>query len=202
MLGGGGVAPDFDRAGQYGVPPDVTDITRWLAEKYKEFDVELKQSLLFHQKFWEAHSDYYRKKFESVLGHEMPAYNVRLNAQADGISDWGGTNISINAFMYLRPFKTGEMVRDLVLESMLSQTFMNVRKRRGAPEMNDKNVWGLAELTAIAIYQTDFCKSDWQIGYKELEPHRGNIKKIYAERKNFQTYLDAAIAYFKNNRLT
>jgi hypothetical protein len=207
MLGGGDKISAADRAYQYGIPSDIAAkvkhgkkcpaLASYLKKQYSDFDGELKQSLKFHKKFWAKHGDFYRKKFQKILEHKMPDYSVRLNMQAGGISNWHGTDISINAFDYLRHFKTGMMMQALVWESMLSQAFIDIRKKYAPADIDDHKVWGISELTAVAIYQTDFCKSDWDIGYRELAPHQNAIKKLYENRKNFSDYLDKAVAYFK-----
>ena len=209
MLAGdiGGV----DRAQQYGIPPDIADrvergkqsdeLQQYLFEKYRMLEKELTQSLRFHQKFWDKNSAHYAKRFAKILGHEMPPYTVRLNVQADGISNWSGTDVSINAFTYLGPWKEGMMIQAMILETMLSQTFIDIRKKWPEEELDNLHAWGAAELSALAIYQTDFCESDWAIGYPQLEPHRGAIKKLYALRKDFQSYLENVVKYFKKSPL-
>jgi hypothetical protein len=209
MLCGDDEQSGIDRAGQYGIPYDIAakvrpdqpcrELAGYLSDSYRGLDRELKQSLSFHKNFWDKNSDFYRKKFEAILGRAMPQYTVRLNVHADGISNWHGTDISINAFTYLRPFKEGEMIRDIIWVSMQSRTFIEIRKTRDVSAMNDRNVWGLTELAAVAIYQTDFCKSDWPIGYRELQSRQSHVKKLYAERKDFQEFLESAFEYFKND---
>jgi len=206
MLSGNTITNTVDRANQYGIPAEIAKndqkLKDYLNNKYIEFEKELEQSLAYHKQFWdEKRCDEYKQKFESILGHEMPEYNVRLNCQVGGISNWSGTDISIDAFRYLYPFKSGHMVMLIIWESMLSQTFMDVRKKWSSKEINDKNVWGLSELTAVAgIYQTDFYpQADWIIGYPELAPFHNTIKKLYAERKSFADYLEKAVKFFQEN---
>jgi hypothetical protein len=93
------------------------------------------------------------------------------------------------------------MIKSLVWESMLSQAFIDIRKKYSRDEIDDCNVWGISELTAIAIHQTDFCASDWKIGYRELAPRQDAVKKLYKECKNRQSYLDAVVGHFKNDPL-
>jgi hypothetical protein len=72
---------------------------------------------------------------------------------------------------------------------------------KGENETDDHNVWGVSELAAVSVYQTDFCASDWPIGYSELEPRRQDMKKMYQKRADWQSYLDKAVVYFKKNPL-
>jgi hypothetical protein len=211
MLGGGDMDASIDRADMYGIPSDIAAKIRpgkkcpalatFLKSRYAEFGAELKQSLKFHNAFWAKNGAAYRKRFESILGHEMPTYSVMLSVQTGGISNWHGTYISINAFDYLRPFKSEHMIVTLVWESMLSQAFQDIRKKYDADEIGDRDVWGASELTAVAIYQTDFSVSDWPIGYRKLEPHRAAVKNLYRKRANFESYLDKAVRYFKKHPL-
>lgn len=212
MLGcGGQIGGAVDRAGQYGIPYEVAAKIRpgkkcpaladFLKKQYADFGAELKQSVRHHNAFWKKRGEFYRNKFEKILEHEMPDYTVRLSVQLGGISDWHGTSISIYAFEYLQPFKDGHEIQTLVWESMLSQTFQDVRKKYGANEIDDHNVWGISELTAVSIYQTDFYTSDWAIGYPVLKPHQRAIKKLYQNRKNWQSYLDKAVKYFQKKPL-
>jgi hypothetical protein len=204
ILFGCDMSSTIDRASQYGIPAGDAQsedkLKEFLHDRHAMFAKELKQSLAYHKHFWnEKTCSEYREKFENILGHEMPDYNVRLDCQLQGISNWTDPNISISAFGYLRPFKYGEMVVELIWESMLSQTFVDVRKKWTIDAINDKNVWALSELAAVSIYQTDFCKSDWAIGYPELEPFRQTIKKIYAGRKNFADFLAQGVKFFQDN---
>ncbi|HNY25032.1 MAG TPA: hypothetical protein PKJ33_00580 [Alphaproteobacteria bacterium] len=213
MLGGQDASNTVNRADQYGIPADIASKVKYgkdcpelkffLHQKYKEFSAELKQSLKFHKKFWKKNSPFYKEKIERILGHKMPTYSIRLNIQTGGISNWSGTNISINAFEYLQRFKTGHMIRDIIWESMLSQTFIDIRKKHSKKVINDFNVWGISELTAtIGIYQTDISPTSvWDIGYKELVLYQNKIRELYRNRKNFEDYLDKVVEYFKKNPL-
>jgi hypothetical protein len=202
MLSGGDASDTVDRAGQYGIPSDIARpggaLKNYLRKKYAEFGAELKQSLAYHEKFWnQKTSGEYRAGFEKILEHEMPDYDVRLSCQLGGMSDWYGTDISINAFEYLGRFKSGHMIQALVWESMLSQIFQDIRRRWNAEEIDDKKVWGVSELGAVSIYQTDFFKSDWPIGYRELEPYRAAVKKLYASRESFRGFLEKSTELFR-----
>lgn len=213
MLGGQDASNTVNRAYQYGIPADIAskvkygkdcpELKSFLHKKYKEFSAELKQSLKFHKKFWKKDSPFYKEKIEKILGHKMPTYLIRLNMQTDGISNWSGTDISINAFKYLQRFKSGHMILDIIWESMLSQTFIDIRKKYSKKDINDLNVWGISELTAtIGIYQNDISPTSiWDIGYMELVPYQDTIRKLYKNRKSFEDYLDKVVEYFKKNPL-
>jgi hypothetical protein len=200
---------NVDRAAQYGIPSDIAAkvkpgkkcpaLKSFLKKSYGDFEAELSQSLAFHKKYFKKSP--ICAKLEKIVGHKIPTYTVRLNVQTGGISNWRGTDISINAFDYLRNFKGGFAEQALVWESMLSQAFQDIRRKYGGDYLDDYNVWGISELTAVAIYQTDFFASDWPIGYPQLEPRRRNLKKLYQARKNWPSYLDAAVASFKKRPL-
>lgn len=197
-----------ERALQYGIPLDIarqcekTDVpcpalADYLAKGYVLYRKELKQALTFHKRYWREHRLETKEKLKNIFGHKIPPYTVRLNLQCDGISNWYGTDISINAFQYLRPEKHRH-VRTLLWELILSQTFMDIRKRYSADKFDDNQVWGMAELTAVSCIQTDFehNSEDWSIGYEELEPRRDMVKFIYQRRKNFRDYLEQLTDYF------
>lgn len=105
-----------ERALQYGIPLDIarqcekTDVpcpalADYLAKGYVLYRKELKQALTFHKRYWREHRLETKEKLKNIFGHKIPPYTVRLNLQCDGISNWYGTDISINAFQYLRPEK-------------------------------------------------------------------------------------------------
>lgn len=87
---------------------------------------------------------------------------------------------------------------NIIVGLILSQTFMDIRKRYSADKFDDNQVWGMAELTAVSCIQTDFehNSEDWSIGYEELEPRREMVKFIYQRRKNFRDYLEQLTDYF------
>ena len=87
---------------------------------------------------------------------------------------------------------------NIIVGLILSQTFMDIRKRYSADKFDDNQVWGMAELTAVSCIQTDFehNSEDWSIGYEELEPRREMVNFIYQRRKNFRDYLEQLPDYF------
>jgi len=214
MLNGDFTSNAQYRAEGYGIPNDIAAQIRadaecpalatFLKQRYREYHAELRQSLRFHKKFWKQHGAEYKEKFEKILGHEMPTYTVRLALQASGFSNWHDPDITCYAFEYLRPYKTGHMILTLVWESMLSQTFIDIRKKHPESDIDDYNTWGISELTAVVgVYQTDISpqSGDWDIGYSELVPYQKKIRELYRNRKNFDDYLEKAVKYFKKNPL-
>ena len=202
-----------ERAHQYGIPYDVAKksrgtkkennfLERFIKQGYKIYKKELKQSLSFHKKFWKKNSKKFSKIIERIFGHKIPTYTVRLNLQCGALSDRDGTDISINAFSYLKPNKFIH-IDDLLWEMIFSQIFMRIRKENSKKELSDDLVWGVAELTCISIIQIeiDGDTTNWPIGYAELEPRRQKVKDMYRKSKNFYDYLEKAIAYFKDNPL-
>lgn len=199
-----------ERARQYGIPAHIARksegtkrrnaaLAAFLKAGYQTYGKELKQSLSFHRAFWKKDSPAYLARLEKIFGHKLPPYRVRLNLQCDGISDWHGTDISINAFLYLRPHKSGHW-ESLLWELILSLTFQDIRKKVSPAELSDNQVWGISELTAVCVIQIAFQddKTDWSIGYPELEPRRAEIKALFRARKDFDDYLDKTISCFRD----
>ncbi|MDR2902739.1 MAG: hypothetical protein LBU87_06530 [Lactobacillales bacterium] len=211
MLSGWSGSTVAQRARQYGIPMDIARtckktkecplLKEYLRQGYKTYAVELKQSLAFYTAYWKKREKEIRALLEKIFETKVPLYTVRLNVQCDGTSNWYGTDISINAFSYLFPNKNWHAC-SVLWEMVLSLTFMAVRRLFPASELPDEQVWGIAELTAIAFIQVDFEKgSDWTISYKELEPHRRKVRRIYQRRKNWDDYLHQVIRYFKQHPL-
>jgi len=200
----------INRVAQYGIPSSITlDKTgkllkKFLHDKYKMFGRELKQSLRFHKSYLSKNNAHIYQTLCDIFGHDIPTYHVRLDIQLAGISNWNDTNISINAFSYLNRYKENHALLSLIWETALSQTFIDIRKKYSARQINDKKVWAISELTAIAIWKIEFYKYDWDgvnVGYPELIPYQDKISKLYKSRKNFDEYIDSAVKIFKTIKL-
>ena len=200
----------INRAEQYGIPCDIIKdktgklLKLFLHYKYKSLKKEHKQALRFHKSIISKKSSQIQQVLMAIFDHDIPQYNVRLNVQVNGTSDWYGTNISINAFSYLMRYKENHTLLSLVWETALSQTFIDIRKKYSERQISNKKVWAISELTAVAIWKNEFSKYDWNgvnVGYFELLPYQDKITKLYKSRKNFDEFLDSAVKLFKNIKL-
>ncbi len=203
-----GTSPEV-RAKQYGIPIEIAktclgdgDVSQplrsFLSEMYVLYAAELEQSLAFHRQFWQGRGADYVDAVERAMEYKLPDYTVRLSVQLGGMSDWGGENIAINAFCYLYADKL-EHIRIILWEMILSQTFQAVRRKYPAEVIDDNLVWGIAELTSLAVL-TDILhlNEDFEFGdYLQLNPYISAIKGFYRERVSFSEYLDTAVAYVR-----
>lgn len=197
-----------NRAKQYSIPTAITTdktgklLKNFLHTQYRTYKNELKNAIKFAKKFDKEYGEDIKARLESVFEYKIPQYNVRLNVQMAGTSDWVGTNISIYAFCYLFKLNSEHNMRlCLVWETTLSQTFIAIRKKYSKQQISDKKVWAIAELTAVTIWKSEFSEYDWgnvNVGYAELAPYQNKVLKLYKQRKNFDSYLDSAVKLFKN----
>ena len=200
----------INRAAQYGIPANIISdktgkkLQAFLYSQYKLFARELKQSVRFHKSFMSKNGAQIRNILEKIFEHDIPTYNVRLDSQITGMSDWYTNKICINAFSYLQRFKARHMLLSLIWETALSLTFIDIRKKYSQKQISDKKVWAISELTAMAIWKSEFSEYDWHgvnVGYSELLPYQDKISKLYQSRKNFAEFLDSAVKLFKTIKI-
>ena len=206
MLAGETGCTKEDRAKQYHIPLEIAqkcvgqkeppkELVDFVDKTYQRKEKDLEKSLAFHRDFWNKNGNNYREKLHQLMEQEIPEFRVRLQALCDGISDWEGTNVAINAFQYLEENIAWDAI--LIWETILALTFQRIRKQYPKEIYSDEIVWAVAEMTSCAVINTDFNVS-WKIGYRLLAPHQDNVLKIYRNRKNFSEFLEKMLDYFKD----
>lgn len=210
MLVGEAGCTKEDRARQYHVPLEVAqkcvgqkdppkELIDFVNKAYQEKEKDLEKALAFHIDFWGRNGNKCRQKLSTLMEQEIPDFRVRLQVLCDGISDWEGTNVAINAFQYLNKNIAWDAI--LIWETILALTFQRIRKKYSKEIYSDEVVWAVSEMTSCAIINTDFDVT-WNIGYRLLAPHQENVIKMYKSRKNFTDFLEKMLAYFKDKKIT
>ena len=195
-----------DRAIQYHIPLEIAqkcmgqkeppkELVNFVNEAYQKKENDLEKSLAFHNDFWNKNGDKCCQKLHQLMEQEIPEFRVRLQVLCDGISDWEGTNVAINAFQYLDKNIAWDAI--LIWETILALTFQRIRKKYPQEIYSDEIVWAVAEMTSCAIINTDF-NVRWKIGYRLLAPHQDRVLEIYKNRKNFPEFLEKMLDYFKD----
>ena len=198
-----------ERAQQYRIPLEIAqkcmgqknapkELVDFINEAYQGKEKDLEKSLAFHRDFWNRNGDKCRKKLRELMKQEIPDFRVRLQVLCDGISDWEGTNVAINAFQYLNENIAWSAV--LVWETILALTFQRIRQKYSKETYSDEIVWAVSEMTSCAIVNTDF-DVNWKIGYRQLATHQDNVLEIYKNRKNFSEFLEKMLNYFKDKEI-
>lgn len=205
MLSGWSGCTVAERAKQYHVPMKIAtkcskkripqELIDYVQKTYQKKEKDLEKALTFHKDFWHRNGDKCQQKLSKLMEQEIPPFRVRLQALCDGISDWEGTNIAINAFQYLNKNIAWEAV--VLWETILALTFQRIRKKYSQEIYSDEIVWAVSELTACAIINTDF-NVTWKIGYCQLAPHQEKIIQLYKSRKNFSDFLKKTLTYLKS----
>ena len=206
MLVGEAGCTKADRAQQYHIPLEIAqkctgqkkppkELVDFVNDAYEKKEKDLEKSLAFHNDFWGKRGDVCREKLHQLMEQEIPEFRVRLQVLCDGISDWKGTNVAINAFQYLNKNMAWDAL--LIWETILAVTFQRIRKKYRKDIYSDEIVWAVAEMTACAIINTDF-DVRWKIGYRQLAPHQDKVLEIYKNRQNFPEFLERMLAYFKD----
>ena len=210
MLVGKAGCTKEDRSKQYHVPLEIAqkcigqkeppkELVDFVNKTYQEKAMDLEKALSFHVNFWARNGNKCRKKLTKLMEQEIPEFHVRLQALCDGISDWEGTNIAINAFQYLDKNIAWDAI--VIWETILALTFQRIRKKYSKEIYSDEVVWAVAEMTSCAIINADF-DVVWNIGYRLLAPHQEKVIKLYKNRKNFPDFLEKMLDYFKDKGIT
>ena len=195
MLSGWSGCSVAERAEQYHIPLEIAvkchkkipqELIDYVQKTYQKKEKDLEKALAFHTDFWNRNGDECQQKLSKLMEQEIPPFRVRLQALCDGISEWEGTNIAINAFQYLEKNIAWETI--IVWETILALTFQRIRKKYSKEIYSDDIVWAVSELTACAIINTDF-HVVWHIGYSQLAPHQERVIELYKTRKNFPDFL-------------
>lgn len=211
MLVGQAGCTKEDRAKQYHIPLEIAqkcmgqkdppnELVDFINQTYQEKRKDLEISLAFHNDFWDRNGDKCRQKLHELMDQEIPEFRVRLQVLCDGISDWEGTNVAINAFQYLDKNIAWYATATLIWETILALTFQRIRKQYSKEIYSDEIVWAVAEMTSCVLINTDFNVS-WKIGYYLLAPHQDNIMELYKNRKNFSEFLENTLNYFKDKEI-
>ena len=206
MLVGEAGCTKEDRAKQYHIPLKIAqkcigqkeapkELVDFVNKTYQEKEKDLEKALAFHTDFWNRNGNKCREKLTKLMEQEIPDFRVRLQTLCDGISDWEGTNIAVNAFQYLDKDIAWDAV--LIWETVLGLTFQRIRKKYPKEIYSDEIVWAVAEMTSCAIINTDF-NVTWNIGYRLLAPHQEKVITLYKGRKNFPDFLEKMLDYFKD----
>ncbi len=209
MLSGETGCTKEGRAEQYHIPLAIAqkctgqkdppkELVNFVNKVYQEKGKDLEKSLVFHSDFWGENGDRCCKKLHQLMDQKIPEFRVRLQVLCDGISDWEGTNVAINAFQYLDKSIAWDAI--LIWETILSLTFQRIRKKYPRKIYSDEIVWAVAEMTSCAIINTDF-NVNWKIGYLQLAPHQDKVLEIYKGRKDFPDFLEKMLDYFKNKEI-
>ena len=209
MLSDGGGCTVTERAEQYHIPLEIAqkckkaktpkELVDYVNKIYQEKAEDLEKSLVFHAGFWNRNKAECEQILSSIMQQKIPSFRVRLQPLCDGISDWEGTNVAINAFEYLN----GNPVwySTLIWETILALTFVRIRKKYSNKIYPDETVWAVSEMTSCAIINTDF-KVNWKIGYRQLAPHQDKVLQIYHDRKDFSCFLKEMLTYFSDKNIT
>ena len=205
MLADGGGCSIAERANQYHIPLEIArkcdkekvpkELIEFVKKSYTEKEKELELALSFHTDFWNRNGQKLKEKLTKWMEQDVPPFRVRLQVLCDGISDWEGTNIAINAFQYLNKEIAWEMV--VIWETILALTFQKIRAKYPKQIYSDEIVWAVSEMTACAIINTEFDVT-WNIGYRQLANHQEHIIQFYKGRKNFSDFLENQLLYFKD----
>ncbi|MBQ4471774.1 MAG: hypothetical protein II942_00795 [Alphaproteobacteria bacterium] len=206
MLVGEAGCTKAERAKQYHIPLKIAEkcmgekappkeLVDFVNEAYEKGKKDLEKSLAFHNDFWHKNGNECCEKLHQLMEQKIPEFRVRLQALCDGISDWEGTNIAINAFQYLNKNMAWHAI--LIWETILALTFQRIRKKYPEKIYSDEIVWAVSEMTSCAIINTDF-NVCWNIGYRSLAPHQDKVLEIYKNRKNFSEFLETMLDYFKD----
>ena len=209
MLVGEAGCTKEDRANQYHVPLKIAlkctgqkeppkELVNFVNKAYQEKGKDLEKSLAFHRDFWNKNGDRCCQKLHQLMKQKIPEFHVRLQVLCDGISDWEGTNIAINAFQYLEKNVAWEAI--LIWETILALTFQRIRKKYPKEIYSDEIVWAVSEMTSCSLINTDF-NVTWKIGYQQLSPHQDKVMEIYKTRKNFPEFLEKMLDYFKDKEI-
>ena len=205
MLSGWSGCTVAERAEQYHIPLKIAEkcskekipqeLIDYVQKTYQEKKKDLEKALTFHTDFWNRNSAKCQEKLIKLMEQEIPPFRVRLQVLCDGISDWMGTNVAINAFEYLN----GNPVwyTTLLWETILAVTFQRIRRKYSKTIYADNIVWAVSEMSACAIINTDF-NTVWNIGYRQLFPHQEKVMQFYKNRKNFSDFLEKQLSYFKD----
>ena len=207
MLVGEAGCTKEERAKQYHVPLEIAkkcigqkeppkDLVDFVGKAYQQSDLE--KAFAFHVDFWNRNGNKCREKLSKLMEQKIPDFRVRLQVLCDGISDWEGTNIAINAFQYLNKNIAWDAV--LIWETILALTFQRIRKKYPKEIYSDEIVWAVSEMTSCAIINTDF-NVIWKIGYHLLAPHQEKVIELYKNRKNFSDFLEKMLNYFKDKEI-
>ena len=210
MLVGEAGCTKEDRAKQYHIPLEIAqkcvgqkepprELVDFVSKAYQEKEKDLENAQAFQTDFWGRNGENCRKKLSTLMEQKIPNFRVRLQALCDGISDWNGTNVAINAFQYLDKHIAWDAI--LIWETILALTFQRIRKKYSKEIYPDEVVWAVSEMTSCAIINTDF-DITWNIGYRLLAPHQENVMEIYKSRKNFADFLEKMLDYFKDKGIT
>ena len=209
MLSGESGCSKEERAKQYHVPLEIAkrcsdpkrvpqELIDFVHKMHQEKTEDLKKSLSFHIDFWKRNGEKCHNMLNQLMEQEIPGFRVRLDTLCGGISDWVGTNVSINAFEYLN----GNPVwySTLVWETILALTFHRIRQKYTEKIYSDEIVWAVSEMTSCALINADF-NVDWQIGYSQLFPHQETVIQMYKNRQNFTDFLEQILLYFKDKKI-
>ena len=189
MLVGVEVCTKEERAKQYHIPLEIAqkcqeqkeppkELIDFVNKAYQEKAADLQKAVTVHRDFWHKNGAKIRKILSELLEQKIPHFNVLLSVLCAGISDWEGTNISVNAFSYQNCSAWYSIV---LWETILALTFQRIRKKYSQKIYSDEVVWAVAEMTSCAIINTDFDVT-WNIGYRLLTPHQEKVIKTYKNR--------------------
>ena len=208
MLADGSGCTVAERAKQYHIPLEIArkcskkkipqKLVDYVKKMYQEKEKDLEKALKFHTIFWERNGQELKEKLTRLMEQDIPPFRVRLQVLCDGISDWEGTNIAINAFQYLNKEIAWDAV--VIWETILALTFQRIRTKYPKGVYSDEIVLAVAEMSACAIINSEFDYT-WHIGYRQLAPHQEHIIQLYKTRKNFSEFLEKQLIYFKDKNI-
>ena len=208
MMSDGSGCTVAERAEQYSIPLEIAhkcnkkevppELIDYVQRAYTEKKKELKEAISFHTDFWGRNGQTLKEKLMKLMEQDIPSFRVRLQVLCDGISDWEGTNIAINAFQYLNKEIAWDAV--VIWETILALTFQRVRSKYPKEIYSDEIVWAVAEMSACAFINSEFDYT-WHIGYRQLAPHQEHIIHLYKTKNNFSEFLEKQLIYFKDKNI-
>lgn len=176
--------------------------------RYNQIGNALQESVLAYAESWEPAIKDFSSVVTEITGYYWfhRKYVCVVSAFHPGVSNWSG-----NKIIRIYGEKPIEQRRITAHEIVLSHIFQIVRKNYGRSEVDDNSVWKIAEITTVLILDDDRLLKYWGEGYvppnnwfsrsnyPQLANLENTLRTIYANRNDFDEYIETAIHFAKNS---
>ena len=184
-------------------------LTPLVDKVYTEEGAALSGSTSAYSASWEVVIGTFSKIVPAITGHDWfyEKYVCVVSAFNPGVSSWYGNKI-------VRKYGEDPIKQRRITahEIVLSHVFHIARLYYAKDEIEDRQVWKFAEISAVFVLNDGSLAQLWpwftppaeyfsKTNYPQLAEVERSLAPLYKARKSFKEYLDRSMLVLKNNRM-
>lgn len=180
------------------------EVDQLVEDEYEKVGKFIERTRQFYQDSWDEITPEFFNTVEKLTEHPWfhEKFECVVSAFHPGISSWGGNRIA--RWWKENPYTQRRITAH---ELILSHYFSIIRQDFAEAELQDRQIWGLAEIAAWALTGLeDKLKVFWpwdrrgyytDHNYPQLVGLQMNLKEPFIHRKSFKEYIEKGIELAK-----